>query len=83
MTSRVNIQRWCVLGMVVAATAIAQAGAAQAPDSAEVVVRAGTVFDGMGAVRRHMDVVVQGGRITAVRPSNQSAWAVTSSTVRG
>ena len=73
MTSRVNIQRWCVLGTVVAATAIAQAGAAQAPDSSEVVVRAGTVFDGMGAVRRHMDVVVRGGRITAVRPSSGHA----------
>lgn len=73
MTSRGNIRRWCVLGIVVAATAITQAGAAQAPDGSEVVVRAGTVFDGMGAVRRHMDVVVRGGRITAMRPSRGHA----------
>lgn len=46
---------------------------AQSPDTTRVVVRAGTVIDGVGIARRGMDVVVRGGRIAEVRPSRGRA----------
>ena len=46
---------------------------AQAPDTITLIVRAATVIDGTGAVRRNTDVVVRGGRITELRPARGKA----------
>lgn len=45
---------------------------AQAP-AAPIVVRAATLIDGAGTVQRNMDVVVQNGRIVAIRPRSGRA----------
>ena len=46
---------------------------AQAGDTTTLVVRAATVMDGTGAVRRNTDVVVRNGRIVELRPSRGRA----------
>ena len=46
---------------------------AQAGDSTTVIVRAATLIDGTGAVRRNTDVVVRNGRIVELRPSRGRA----------
>ena len=40
---------------------------AQSTSAGTVVIRTATLIDGLGAVRRNMDVVVRDGRIEAVR----------------
>lgn len=46
---------------------------AQSPDTTRLVVRAATLIDGVGVVRRNMDVVVRDGRIVEVRQSRGRA----------
>jgi imidazolonepropionase-like amidohydrolase len=46
---------------------------AQSGDTTTIVIRAATVIDGVGTVRRNMDVVVRDGRIAEVRPSRGRA----------
>lgn len=58
----------CVVGIALAVTAGASPVEAQAHDTTTLVLRAGTVIDGIGSVRRNVDVVVRGGRIVALRP---------------
>jgi imidazolonepropionase-like amidohydrolase len=60
-------------GAALAATAGAPPVQAQSPDPTQLVVRAGTLIDGVGGVRRNVDVVVRGGRIVAVQPSRGRA----------
>ena len=48
---------------------IAAAQTAQAQAERPVVIRAAAVLDGIGGARQRVDVVVQGDRITAIRPS--------------
>ncbi|MEP6763525.1 MAG: amidohydrolase family protein [Gemmatimonadaceae bacterium] len=51
--------------------ALAQTVAAQTPSSPpSVVLRTSRILDGTGAVLRNMDIVVEGGRITAIKASN-------------
>ena len=52
-----------LLTLVLAALAVAQ--------STPVVIRAGTLHDGKGATLRNQDVLVQNGKITAVRPAGK------------
>ena len=58
--------------LLLTAYALAPLGA-QSTDTTQLVVRAGTVIDGAGVARRHMDVVVRNGRIAGVRPSRGHA----------
>ena len=61
-----------LLGGALVATAGAPRIGAQGSDST-IVVRAATLIDGTGTVRRKMDVVVRNGRIAEVRPSRGRA----------
>ncbi len=55
-------------------SAVAQRDAGRRPSpGAPIVVRAGTLIDGTGTVRRGMDVVVRDGRIAEVRPRSGRA----------
>lgn len=65
--------RRLLIGGALAATAAAPRMDAQAGDTTTVVVRAATVIDGTGTVRRNMDVVVRNGRIAELRPSRGRA----------
>lgn len=56
-----------------AVTAGAASLRAQSTHTTQIVVRAGTVIDGVGVARRNMDVVVRDGRIEEVRPSSGHA----------
>lgn len=56
------------LVLALLATAAATSLAAQGAPPGTVVVRAAAVLDGTGSVRTNTDVVVQNGRITALRP---------------
>jgi imidazolonepropionase-like amidohydrolase len=51
------------------ALAAGPAAAQQPRDTSTTILRAGTVLDGTGGVRRNVDVVVRGGRIAQIRPS--------------
>ena len=62
-----------LVGAAVATTAVAPPVHAQAGDSTTVIVRAATLIDGTGAVRRNTDVVVRNGRIVELRPSRGRA----------
>ena len=65
--------RRLLIGGARAATAGASPMDAQAGDTTTLVVRAATVMDGTGAVRRNTDVVVRNGRIVELRPSRGRA----------
>ena len=65
--------RRLLIGGALATTAGASRMDAQAGDTTTVVVRAATVIDGTGAVRRNTDVVVRNGRIVELRPSRGRA----------
>ena len=65
--------RRLLIGGALAATAGASPLDAQAGDTTTLVVRAATVMDGTGAVRRNTDVVVRNGRIVELRPSRGRA----------
>jgi imidazolonepropionase-like amidohydrolase len=62
-----------LVGGALALAAGATRTEAQAGDTTTVVVRAATVIDGVGAVRRNTDVVVRNGRIVELRPSRGKA----------
>jgi imidazolonepropionase-like amidohydrolase len=66
-------RRRLLIGAALAATAGAHRMDAQARDTTTLVVRAATVIDGTGTVRRNMDVVVRDGRIAELRPSRGKA----------
>ena len=68
---RLTWQRLLVGGALVATAGAPRIGA-QGSDST-IVVRAATLIDGTGTVRRKMDVVVRNGRIAEVRPSRGRA----------
>lgn len=73
MTLRqLNWRRLLVAGAL-AVTAAAPRMDAQAGDTTTLIVRAATVIDGTGTVRRHTDVVVRNGRIAELRPSRGRA----------
>ena len=58
---------------MLAAAAVLPPRTAAAQGGEALVVRAGTLIDGRGGVRSAVDVVVEGGRITAVRPQSGKA----------
>lgn len=58
---------------IVAASSALPARPVEAQGNQPLVVRAGTLIDGRGRVRTGVDVVVEGGRITAVRPQSGRA----------
>jgi imidazolonepropionase-like amidohydrolase len=62
-----------LVGGALAIAASARTMEAQAADTTTVVVRAATVIDGTGTVRRNTDVVVRNGRIAELRPSRGRA----------
>src|SRR5712664_2423928 len=62
-----------LVGAALAATAAAPQLHAQARDTTTLIVRAATVIDGTGTVRRNTDVVVRNGRIAELRPSRGKA----------
>lgn len=55
------------------ALASAPSSFAQVGESRPLVIRAAAVLDGVGGARKGVDVVVQGGKIVAVRPSSGKA----------
>ncbi|MFL5608265.1 MAG: amidohydrolase family protein [Gemmatimonadaceae bacterium] len=65
--------RRLVIGGALAVTANAPRMDAQTGDTTTVVVRAATVIDGTGTVRRNTDIVVRNGRIAELRPSRGKA----------
>ena len=73
MSMRRTTWRRLLIGGALAATAGASSMDAQAGDTTTLVVRAATVMDGTGAVRRNTDVVVRNGRIVELRPSRGRA----------
>ena len=73
MSMRRTTWRRLLIGGARAATAGAPPMDAQAGDTTTLVVRAATVMDGTGAVRRNTDVVVRNGRIVELRPSRGRA----------
>jgi imidazolonepropionase-like amidohydrolase len=61
------VSRAFLAGLVLGPSSPARA---QAPSArATTVLRAATVLDGTGGMLRNQDVVIEGGRITAIRPS--------------
>lgn len=73
MSVRQSIWRWVILANACALAVSTMPAHAQAPDTITLIVRAATVIDGTGAVRRNTDVVVRGGRITELRPARGKA----------
>ena len=63
---------WLVAGAL-AAMAGAVPLRAQSADTGQLVIRAATIVDGIGGVRRNVDVVVRSGRIAEIRPSRGRA----------
>lgn len=73
MSVRRPIWRRVVLANALALVVSTLPAHAQASDTITLIVRAATVIDGTGAVRRNTDVVVRGGRITELRPARGKA----------
>ncbi len=69
---RLSCRRF-VIGGALAVMAGAPAMRAQTGDTLTIVVRAATVIDGLGAVRRNTDVVVRAGRIVELRAARGKA----------
>lgn len=73
MSERQSIWRDVILANAFALAVSTMPAHAQAPDTITLIVRAATVIDGTGAVRRNTDIVVRGGRITELRPARGKA----------
>ena len=65
--------RQLFIGGALAVMASAPPMGAQTGDTTTIIVRAATVIDGLGAVRRNTDVVVREGRIVALRAARGKA----------
>ena len=73
MSARRQAWRLLVVGGALTVAAGAPPALAQAGNAAPLVVRAATLIDGTGKVRRNVDVLVRDGRIVTVRPRSGRA----------
>ena len=73
MSARRHAWRLLLVGGALSVAADAPPALAQAGNAAPLVVRAATLIDGTGKVRRNVDVLVRDGRIVSVRPRSGRA----------
>lgn len=73
MSARRQAWRLLLVGGTLSVAAGAPPALAQAGNAAPLVVRAATLIDGTGKVRRNVDVLVRDGRIVTVRPRSGRA----------
>ena len=73
MSARRHAWRLLLVGGALSVAADAPPALAQAGNAAPLVIRAATLIDGAGKVRKNMDVLVRDGRIVSVRPRSGRA----------
>ena len=73
MSARRHAWRLLLVGGALSVAADAPPALAQAGNAAPLVIRAATLMDGAGKVRKNMDVLVRDGRIVSVRPRSGRA----------
>ncbi len=73
MRARRQARRLLLVGGALTVAVGAPPALAQAGNAAPLVVRAATLIDGTGKVRRNVDVLVRDGRIVSVRPRSGRA----------